>query len=47
MRRAGRQVPRVLHRYDFLGRMVETLVVDKKGPLAGRLLWVRVAAYQA
>ena len=29
MRRAGNPVRRVLHRYDFLGRMVETLVVDK------------------
>jgi hypothetical protein len=27
-RRAGQPVRRVLHRYDFLGRLVETLVVD-------------------
>ena len=28
MRRAGHPVRRVLHRYDFLGRLVETLIVD-------------------
>lgn len=27
-RKAGHQVRRVLHRYDFLGRLIETLVVD-------------------
>ena len=29
MRKDGRRVARVLHRFDFLGRPVETLVVDE------------------
>lgn len=28
MRKSGRPVRRVLHRYDFLGRLVETCMVD-------------------
>lgn len=28
-RRAGKRVKRVLHRYDFLGDLVETLIVEE------------------
>jgi hypothetical protein len=28
MRKAGRPVRRVLHRYDFLGELMETLIVE-------------------
>lgn len=28
LRRTGREVRRVLHRYDFLGELIETLVVE-------------------
>jgi hypothetical protein len=28
MRKSGRQVRRVLHRFDFLGTLIETLVVE-------------------
>ncbi len=30
MRKAGRRVRRVLHRYDFIGQLVETLIVEEK-----------------
>lgn len=31
LRKRGRRVRRVLHRYDFIGTLVETLVVDEDG----------------
>lgn len=31
MRKSGRHVQRVLHRYDFIGVLVETLVVESDG----------------
>jgi hypothetical protein len=35
LRRDGRRVARVLHRYDFLGSHVATLVVEDDAPGAG------------
>jgi hypothetical protein len=29
MRKTGRRVKRVLHRYDFLGLLIETLIVEE------------------
>ena len=36
MRRSGRPVHRVLHRYDLAGQLVETLVIDSDGSQAGQ-----------
>lgn len=32
MRREGRNVKRVVHRYDFVGSLIETLVVEEEDP---------------